>query len=91
MAVLHPSTSFAAGNEGGYFRELDVLERLRQSLPDSYEIFHHLDWQTIYQNQDRHGELDVVVMAPNGNLLLLEVKAGEVIFRDSEAVSSTRR
>jgi hypothetical protein len=84
MAVLHPSTSFTAGNEGGYFRELDVLERLRQSLPDSYEIFHHLDWQTIHQNQDRHGELDVVVMAPNGNLLLIEIKAGEVILRNGE-------
>ena len=84
MALVHPSTSLSSDSGGGYFRELDVLDRLSQSLPDGYEIFHHLDWQTIRKNQEHHGELDVVVLAPNGNLLLIEIKAGDVILRDGE-------
>ena len=84
MAVIHPTTPLSFGNEAGNFRERDVLERLEQSLPDGYEIFHHIDWQAVHEGRDRHGEFDVVVMAPNGNLLLIEVKAGDVILRDGE-------
>jgi hypothetical protein len=31
---------------------------------------------------DRHGEIDVVILGPTGNMLLMEVKAGDVILRD---------
>ena len=61
-----------------------MLERLGQSLPNGYEIFHHVDWQAVHEGRDHHGEFDVVVMAPNGNLLLIEVKAGDVLLRKGE-------
>lgn len=67
MALVHPSPNPNPPNTGGYFREMDVLERLRQSLPDGYEIFHHLDWQALHEGQDRHGELDLIVMSPWGS------------------------
>ena len=39
MAQLSPTID-ALRHDGGLYRELDVLERLQQSLPDGYEVFH---------------------------------------------------
>ena len=84
MALVHPSPHPRTLNSGGYYREMDVLERLANSLPDGYEIFHHLDWQAVHEGQERHGELDLVVMSPWGSLAIVEVKAGEVILRNGD-------
>lgn len=84
MAILHPAIPNVVRTDSGRFRELDVLDRLQQSLPDGYELFHQLDWHSIQEGRDRHGELDIVILAPNGNLLILEVKAGGVILRNGE-------
>ena len=84
MAILHPATFDQIRQDAGLFRELDVMERLKQSLPDNYEIFHSISWFSIYNSHDQHGEIDIVVMSPDGNLILLEIKAGEVILRNGE-------
>lgn len=68
----------------GLYRELDVLQRLEDSLPKGYELFHSVSWHTVHQGTDRHGEIDVVVLAPSGNILLIEVKAGDVILRGGQ-------
>ena len=62
----------------GRDRELDVLYRLQSSLPDGYEIFHSVSWHTLHNDRDKHGEIDIVVLSPIGNVLLVEVKAGDV-------------
>lgn len=80
MAKLFPSPPSAHRSDSGYFRELDVLERLEKALPDGYEIFHSVEWHSIYNDKDTHGEIDVVVMNRAGDLLLMEVKAGQVEF-----------
>lgn len=82
MATLIPSQLPSLREDGGLFRELDVLERLRLGLPDGFEIFHEVTWHTIHEGIDRHGEIDIVVLAPNGNVLLMEVKAGQVLLRE---------
>lgn len=84
MAILHPAVPNAVRTDSGRFRELDVLDRLQQSLPDGYELFHQLDWHSVQEGRDRHGELDIVILAPNGNLLILEVKAGDVMLRNGD-------
>lgn len=84
MAILHPETFDLLRQDAGLFRELDVLERLQQSLPANYEIFHSVSWFSVHESHDYHGEIDVVVMSPEGNLLLVEVKAGDVILRGGE-------
>ena len=33
-------------------------------------FFHSVAWQTAHQGEDRHGEIDLVVLAPSGNILL---------------------
>lgn len=82
MAKLSPSLIPSLREDGGLFRELDVLERLRLGLPDGFEIFHEVTWHTIHEGVDRHGEIDIVVLSPAGNMLLMEIKAGQVLLRD---------
>lgn len=84
MAILHPETFDQIRQDAGLFRELDVMERLKQSLPDNYEVFHSVSWFAVHNSHDQHGEIDIIVMSPEGNLILLEVKSGEVILRNGE-------
>lgn len=84
MARLHPSVLPSVRHNGGLFRELDALERLHKSLPDGYEIFHQVPLHSVRDGVDRYGEVDIVVMGPTGNVLLMEIKAGAVTLRDGE-------
>lgn len=78
MAIIHPKFSTANPKQGGYTRELNLLEMLRLGLPDSFDVFHGLAWSSIHHDVQRFGELDLTVVSPDGNILVLEVKAGEV-------------
>lgn len=82
MALLIPSRAAALRQDGGLYRELDVVNQLVDGLPAGYEVFHGLELHTVRNGQDHYGEVDVMVMGPSGALLLLEVKAGAVIQRD---------
>lgn len=84
MAILHPENFDLLRQDAGLYRELDVMERLVQYLPANYEIFHSVSWFSVHNSHDHHGEIDVVVMSPEGNLLLVEVKAGDVVLHDGE-------
>ena len=84
MALISPTYVPSIRLDGGWYREIDVLERLKTSLPDAFEIFHSVTWHTVHQGTDRHGEIDLVILGPTGNILLMEVKAGNVILRDGE-------
>ncbi len=68
MATLNPSQLPSLREDGGLFRELDVLERLRLGLPDGFEIFHEVTWHTIHEGSDKHGEIDIVVLSPSDNV-----------------------
>lgn len=84
MATLSPCLT-SVRDDAGLYRELDVLERLQDSLPDGFEIFHSVSWHLLQeQGGDRHGEIDLVVLSPAGNVLLMEVKAGDVILRNGD-------
>jgi hypothetical protein len=85
MATLYPSALPTLKQNGGLFRELDVIERLQQSLPENYEIFHSVPLHVIQSEVDRFGEIDIVVLDPSGKILLMEIKAGSVIVRDGKA------
>jgi hypothetical protein len=82
MALLSPSLLPPAARRGGLYRELDVLDLLQATLSDGYEIFHSVSLQNDHDGLDRQREIDVVVLGPAGNLLLIEVKAGAVTLRD---------
>ncbi|EKU84335.1 hypothetical protein ABIB42_004110 [Massilia sp. UYP32] len=81
MATLSPHLLPPLRTDAGLYRELEVLERLRDHLPAGFEVFHSVTLHTLHHGRDRYGEIDIVVLAPNGNLLLMEVKAGDVVLR----------
>lgn len=82
MALLFPSELPLIRQDSGLFRELEVISRLHESLPDGYEVFHSIPIHSLQGDKDRYGELDVVVLGPTGNILLMEIKAGDIILRD---------
>lgn len=84
MAILHPENFDLLRQDAGLYRELDVIVRLEQYLPANYEVFHSVTWFSVHNTHDHHGEIDVVVMSPEGNLLLVEVKAGDVVLHAGE-------
>ncbi len=79
MAIVHPRLSPPlAQKHGGYQLELSVLEMLRIGLPDSFDVFHGLTWSTVHASVQKFGELDLTVVSPQGQLLILEIKSGSV-------------
>ena len=56
--------------------ERDTLEWLADALPDDYWIFYSWEWQQNYRNVTQLGELDFVILAPNGRVAVIEQKNG---------------
>lgn len=84
MALISPNLLPPLRMDAGRYRELEVLERLRDYLPAGFEIFHNIALHTVRGGRDSYGEIDVVVLSPDGCLLLMEVKAGPVTLRDGD-------
>lgn len=82
MATISPHLLPPLRMDGGQYRELEILERLRDYLPAGFEVFHNIALHTLHGGRDAYGEIDVIVLAPNGAILLMEVKAGPVVLRD---------
>lgn len=72
----------------GAYKEHLILEILDQGLPDGYDVFHNVNWSSLHHGNQTFGELDSVVLAPSGHMMLLEVKAGEVNFSGATAVKT---
>jgi hypothetical protein len=84
MAILCPDLLPPLRTDAGRFREQEILERLREYLPAQFEVFHSIALHSLQGERDRYGEIDVAVLAPDGALLLIEVKAGPVVLRRGE-------
>lgn len=78
MAQIHPSFPVHAPLNSGEYRERDVLIQLADGLPTGFDIFHNLPWSTVWGGEQHIGELDIVVVSPEGHLVVLEVKAGDL-------------
>ncbi|MDC7698318.1 AAA family ATPase [Vogesella indigofera] len=78
MAKLLPDLSGEVRRTTGYRREMAVLALLQRSLSDGYVIFHNVEWHSLYEGRDCHGEVDLIVMNFAGDLLLVEVKSGDL-------------
>lgn len=82
MARIHPSFPLHAPAHLGGYRERDILRTLEDGLPDAFDVFHNLPWSGMQGDQQSFGEYDIVIVSPGGQLLIVEVKAGDV--SDSE-------
>ena len=80
MATLRPSLEGLHAERLGEQREFDVLRQLESDLPADMTIFHGVAWSSVHNGIQWFGEFDAIVLAPNGSLVILEVKAGAVEF-----------
>jgi len=88
MAIIHPHKALSGPITAGDYREQDLLLQLRDGLPDSFDVFHGLGWSAMHDHQQQFGELDLTVVSPDGQVLILEVKAGDVLSQDGKLIKS---
>ena len=80
MAHLCPSLPRHLAVNSGEHAELELLQTLERGLSDAYTLFHSVDWSRGSGEHEQHGEIDIVVINQAGDVLLIEVKAGDVDF-----------
>ncbi len=83
MARIHPSFPLHAPTRLGAYRERDILRILEQGLDERFDVFHNLSWSGMQGEQQSFGEYDFVIVSPGGQLLILEIKAGDVAESDN--------
>ncbi len=76
MARIHPDGWRELKATGAAVREIETLERLAAGLPDDYHIYHGVHWTRIHDSLTVFGEIDFAVVAPSGDLLLIEQTPG---------------
>ena len=79
MAHIQPEGWRDMSVTGAAQREIETLMLLSQALPDEYTIFHGVHWtqlDKIGQAFSVYGEIDFIVLSPEGRLLLIEQKSG---------------
>lgn len=79
MALLHPTLHAPNRLGAGAYRETEVLQALESGLPNDWDIFHNVDWTSVFSGRPHIGEVDIALVSPGGFLLLVEVKAGAVV------------
>lgn len=87
MAVFIPSVKPEEFNNS--YGEKKVYEALR-SLNDKYTIFYSLSWIGINENRTI-GEADFVILHPDKGVLVIEVKSGEIEYKDGEWIQTNTR
>ena len=68
---------------------MKVYEALR-SLSDQYVVFYSLSWVGINENRTI-GEADFVVLHPDKGVLVIEVKSGEIEYKNGEWIQTNTR
>jgi thymidine kinase len=81
MAHLFPTLPPSHALSPSEFAEISMVRELAVGLSDAYSVFHNIEWVQSADGQMRHGELDAVVVNQAGDVLILELKTGSVIFR----------
>lgn len=76
MATIHPAGWRQLQVTGAAQREIQTLEELERTLPDAYTVFHGVHWTRVQGGFSLYGEIDFVVVGPNGRVLVIEQKSG---------------
>lgn len=76
MAHIQPAGWRALAVTGAALREIDTLSVLADALPDAYTVFHGVHWTNVDRGFSAYGEIDFIVVAPDGRLLLIEQQSG---------------
>ncbi|HEX9171503.1 MAG TPA: ATP-binding domain-containing protein [Telluria sp.] len=77
MAHIHPSGWREMSVTGTAAREIETLAYLEARLADApYSIYHGVHWTNVEQGFSAYGEIDFIILVPNGRVLLIEQKSG---------------
>lgn len=87
MAVFIPSVKPEDFNNS--YGEMKVYEALR-TLNDQYTVFYSLSWVGINENRTV-GEADFVIAHPTKGILIIEVKSGEIEYKNGEWIQTNTR
>lgn len=90
MQQLLPSVDLIGPVPAKKRNEFKTATLLAEYLPPLFRVFHSVHWAT--QNCDKTflGEIDFIVLAPTGRLLLIEQKNGD-LHEDKGGVSKLYR
>lgn len=80
MARLVPTLPLRGAIGAGAYAEVALLQTLELGLSGAYTLFHSVDWSRGVGEHEQHGEIDIVVVNQAGDVLLIEVKSGQVDF-----------
>lgn len=77
MALIHPTGWQEMSVTGTAAREIETLSYLEATLADlPYRVYHGVHWTNVENGYSVYGEIDFIVVAPSGRLLLIEQKSG---------------
>lgn len=77
MAHIHPTGWQEMSVTGTAAREIETLSYLEATLADlPYRVYHGVHWTNVEQGYSVYGEIDFILVAPNGRVLLIEQKSG---------------
>ncbi|USX22760.1 ATP-binding domain-containing protein [Oxalobacteraceae bacterium OTU3REALA1] len=77
MAHLHPTGWQEMAVTGTAAREIETLTYLESTLANApYRIYHGVHWTNVEKGFSTFGEIDFIIVAPNGRMLLIEQKSG---------------
>jgi hypothetical protein len=79
MARIHPDGWDTLAVTGAGSREIETLELLKDTLPDSYSIYHGVHWTQLKNGFSVFGESDFIVVSPAGAMLVIEQKSGDLL------------
>jgi hypothetical protein len=77
MAHIHPTGWQEMSVTGTAAREIETLSYLEATLADlPYRVYHGVHWTNVEKGFSVYGEIDFILVAPNGRVLLIEQKSG---------------
>ena len=76
MPQILPSGWRELAVTGAAAREIETLNLFAARLPDELIVYHGVHWTRLEDGFSVYGEIDFIVVAPNGRMLLIEQKAG---------------
>lgn len=80
MAVIHPAIAHMPHpGSAGEYAERALINLLATAFSDNYLLFHHVDWSRQgHHNQAWLGELDAVMVNGEGDMVVIELKTGQL-------------
>jgi hypothetical protein len=77
MARIHPAGWREMSVTGLAAREIETLAYLDERLADApCSIYHGVHWTNVEHGYSAYGDVDFIIVAPNGRVLLIEQTAG---------------